>query len=284
MDAFVCLRATLLSTCLIVSLTVSGQDRIHDTAPKDVSIDRLSVTSLRLWLYAGSERISSATGFAVSKGDKHYLITNWHVLSGMNPETQQPIRPDGKIPDSITILHNVYADLGSWMLVRESLYNSDGDPLWIEHPEEDYKVDIVALPLTQLEGIRIISIDLSLASADIAVYPAESVSIIGFPYDMSSGAGFAIWKSGTIASDLDIDYIGRPIFLIDATTRQGMSGSPVISRRFGSAQLASSPSVATFYGTRDRFLGVYAGRIHEDAEVGYVWKASALLELIETLP
>ena len=50
------------------------------------------------------------------------------------------------------------------------------------------------------------------------------ISIIGFPLGMSGPSRMAIWKTGHIATEPDVDYNGEPFFIIDATTRQGMSG------------------------------------------------------------
>jgi hypothetical protein len=36
-----------------------------------------------------------------------------------------------------------------------------------------------------------------------------------------------------------------------------------------------------YYSPPETFLGVYSGRINEESDLGYVWKASALRELIE---
>jgi hypothetical protein len=33
-----------------------------------------------------------------------------------------------------------------------------------------------------------------------------------------------------------------------------------------------------------RFLGIYSGRINKDSDIGIVWKAEAIRELIESVP
>jgi hypothetical protein len=72
---------------------------------------------------------------------------------------------------------------------------------------------------------------MALASIDILTMPALPVSVIGYPLGLSAGESWPIWKTGHIASDLDIDSeSGWPAFLIYATTRSGMSGTPVVLR------------------------------------------------------
>ena len=33
-----------------------------------------------------------------------------------------------------------------------------------------------------------------------------------------------------------------------------------------------------------RFLGIYSGRINKDSDIGVVWKAEAIRELVDSLP
>ena len=42
-------------------------------------------------------------------------------------------------------------------------------------------------------------------------------------------------------------------------------------------------SSAIFTGPVERFIGIYSGRINAESDLGIVWKASAINELIQTL-
>ena len=277
-------RVLLLALSLGFVIPLAGGPHLVGSPPqRQINIDRLSVTSLLLEALADGQPIGTATGFVVQKGENYYLLTNLHVVTGRNPVTNAPLYRDGAVPNALNILHNVKDKFGSWRLVRESLFHGEtGEPRWIEHPERRRLIDVVALPLTNLTGIALYPLDLELRNTPIRVAPAEVITIVGFPYGQTAGAGLAIWKSGTIASDPDVDYGGQPVFLIDATTRPSMSGSPVYARRSGSS-VGPRGGVQIFGGTRDRFLGIYAGRIHEDAEVGRVWKVDALMDIYEAL-
>jgi hypothetical protein len=175
-------------------------------------------------------------------------------------------------------MHHSSARLGSWLRVRETLHISDGNPRWIEHPL-GRQVDIVALPLLAVgPDVALYPLDLSLSDVDMIAQPAMPVSIIGFPYGLTAAGSMPIWKMGYIASEPEIDYEGQAVFLVDATTRPGMSGSPVILRlssfrmRNGAAQLGGT--------VRTRFMGVYPGRIHDDAEIGRVWRSEVIREIL----
>ncbi len=48
-----------------------------------------------------------------------------------------------------------------------------------------------------------------MSEPNIALGPGDTVTIVGFPLGLAQAAGLAIWKTGTIASDLDINYGGN---------------------------------------------------------------------------
>ena len=107
------------------------------------------------------------------------------------------------------------------------------------------------------------------------------VSIIGFPLGLTSEGAFPIWKSGHIASDPDLDYNGLPAFLIDATTRGGMSGSPVVLRLLGGYSTRSGSTIMTQTRPSTLFLGIYSGRVHGESEIGIVRRPKVISEVLE---
>ena len=229
---------------------------------------------------ATSNRIGSATGFVVQTADQPYLITNWHVVSGRHPNTNEVLDKSGRVPDELRIIHHSSGRLGSWTIRQEALFHTDGTPRWIEHPRGQ-TLDVVALPLQSLDtNVTIHPFDLSLADADVMVRPAMPVSIIGYPLGLSTGGGWPIWKTGHIASDPDLDYGGRPAFLIDATTRGGMSGSPVVLRFYGAYQ-SNDGSFNVGRGAT-RFLGVYSSQ-EVAAEIGCVWRPNVVTEILQRI-
>jgi hypothetical protein len=114
---------------------------------------------------------------------------------------------------------------------------------------------------------------------DLMVMPGFSVSIIGFPNGMTTAGKFAIWKTGHLASDIVLDVGGSPQFMIDATTRPGMSGSIVFIRM--------SPYITTNgmtnVGIGSQFLGIYTSQSDLE-ELGYVLKPITLKVLTDSLP
>ena len=75
-----------------------------------------------------------------------------------------------------------------------------------------------------------------------------------------------------------------PIFLIDCRARPGQSGSPVVAYRSGgSVVLEDGTTVVVSGGPVHRFFGIYSGRINEKSDLGLVWKAQAIRELVDSI-
>ena len=112
---------------------------------------------------------------------------------------------------------------------------------------------------------------------------------MGYPRGMSGGGHFPIWKRATIATEPDVDLDGLPRFYVDTATREGMSGSPVYAQEVGYwLPEGETDKAKASIGKGRRFIGVYSGRLGAEdefkAQLGIVWKESALISLVESVP
>lgn len=246
-------------------------------------IRRPSVQSLYIELAFNGTKLSSGTAFIVQTAKGPHLITNRHNVTGRNQNTGQTLSSTAGVPNQIVIWHNAAGSLGNWSSVVESLFNPDGSPRWIEHPRLGAKADFVALPLTQLDGVSLVPHELTHTGPDFVVGPAEIVSVIGFPFGMAAGGLFAVWATGFIASEPDLDIDGLPIMYVDCRSRQGQSGSPVLAYRWGGTVQMRDGSTAMIPGEFSRLMGIYSGRINNDSDLGIVWKTSAISEMVNAL-
>ncbi len=250
------------------------------STPQTINIDPLSARSLLLELFAGDQKLGSVTGFVVQHEAKSYLITNWHVVAGRNPDTGELLSDTGAIPNEVRIVHHASGRLGAWTIRSESLYRPDSTPRWLEHPQ-GRTIDVAALPLEAVDGeVALYPLELTLAEVDLVPEVAMPVSIIGYPYGLAVAGAWPIWKTGHIASDPDLDYNGWPAFIIDATTRGGMSGSPVVVRLSSGYRTRNGNQIIAG-GMVTRLLGVYSGRIHGLAELGMVWRPRLVSEILQ---
>lgn len=109
----------------------------------NIGISRPSVASLYLHLLRSGKPIGTATGFVVEHESRRLLITNRHVMRGTDN-----VPP----PETMLIMHNRAGQLGTWLPAPEALYDDQGFPLWLEHPEHP-EWDVVALPLKTILGL-----------------------------------------------------------------------------------------------------------------------------------
>ncbi|MDX2574417.1 trypsin-like peptidase domain-containing protein [Streptomyces scabiei] len=241
-----------------------------------------STRSLLLASKVNGILLSHATGFTVVADGQPFLITNWHVVSGRNPQTGQPMAKSAAIPDVLTIRHltKVTSTEVAWNDFDEPLVDDSDSPMWFEHPEYGRKVDVVALPLTNLQGVHIQPYGPEVMQKTLRAGISDWVNIIGFPFGQAAGGSLPIWTKGAIASEPDVDYDLLPCFLIDARTRQGQSGSPVLAYSPGGATELTDGKTGFVTGPVGNLLGVYSGRINSESDIGRVWKFDVVPEIL----
>jgi hypothetical protein len=144
------------------------------------------------------------------------VITARHVLEGIRGDT--------------AILNLRRRSASGWQRVRYPIKIRDaGQPLWIGPDDVDVAVMYVTLP--QSVQIPIISTNL-LADDEMLsqfdVNPGEELSCLGYPFGAeSNAAGFAILRSGRIASYPLLPTESTQKFLFDFAIFPGNSGGPV---------------------------------------------------------
>jgi len=241
-----------------------------------------SVQSLLIEMQFNGQPISTGTAFVVQSTKGPHLITNRHNVTGRHQDTGAPLSPTGGVPSDIVIVHNRKGQLGQWVPRKEPLYIG-GAPRWREHPSLGPKADFVALPLMSLDDVELYPYDPANAGPAIFVGPADTVSVIGFPFGITAGGAFGVWATGSLASEPDVDFNGLPIQLIDCRSRPGQSGSPVLAYRRGGMVAMANGDSAAFSGPVSKFIGIYSGRINPESDIGIVWKASAIQQLAQSL-
>lgn len=184
--------------------------------------------------------------------------------AGRNPVTGQPLHPSGAVPDTLRVVQFLApAATGrtQWHGRDERVLEPETErALWFQHPVYGRRVDVVAVPLRNAVGVDLHPYDLTGSGLVLKAGPSEGVSIIGFPFGRTGGGAFAIWTRGFIATEPQVDFDDLPCFLIDARTRPGQSGSPVIAYSSGGAH-AVNTGLALVGGPIVNLLGVYSGRI-----------------------
>ena len=107
--------------------------------------DPLSLSSIFLEPLFGDSQLGIATGFIWEHESVHYLVTNWHVMTGFHPQTKQPISESGTTPDVLRIWLHIAERLGKWEPHDLALFDNQGRPRWKEHKTFGSNVDVAII-------------------------------------------------------------------------------------------------------------------------------------------
>jgi hypothetical protein len=214
------------------------------------------------------------------------LVTAWHNVTGTDPETGQPLSDNAVRPDALRAYFST-SEMGKRLVREIPLYASDEAARFRTHLSFGRHVDVVAIDIERIPpspGVLCTSVN-DLPEDPIAARIGTSAFVVGFPRGLSA-SGLPIWKRGTIATEPGLvdTQSGNESYLLDAATREGMSGAPAFlftdsgfEDERGNFQLGR--------GRASKFLGLYSGRIASedqlDAELGIVWPVRLIREVVE---
>ena len=220
--------------------------------------------------------LADATGFLYQYDGTYWLITNYHNVTGVDMVTRERISNMAASPTAIEVPLMVRKNPPVWENAIFSLYQNES-PLWYVHPIYGEKVDVVALPVSSNgRGYELKAMsDDYILTKDAIPKVADDVFILGYPYSKGSSS-LPIWKRGSIAYEPELDVDDLPLLYVDTASRPGMSGSPVVYRRYGMNNM----------GIHDfNLIGIYSGRVNTetelDTQLGLVWKAQVIEEIIK---
>ena len=267
-------------------------------------IDPLSFTTVRLQTLYNDQHLSNATGFFYGgffDGKPNiWLATNWHVLAGRHTSPpHNAMHSKGAIPNRVRLNlilkanQPEYTPGGPPVLLKEhfiDLYNQGGLAFWYQHAQGPV-FDVAVLNLHPLiETCEMRGINHVALNNDMAIQIGNQIFILGYPLGFQHFAETPIWKAGVIASEPNQEtHESRNRVVIDATTRQGMSGSPVIMRQKTHYISEQGDIVAEANATR--FIGIYSSRpdiavatdINDEdrrAEIGFFYKSGCVYDAI----
>ncbi len=283
--------------------------------------DPLSYATTRINIFCNDIEISRASGFIAKFAQEYYLVTNWHVASGRNPITNRLSSPMGAIPDRIDFHVTVVTteeiedkQTSTTLYFKPMSFDlyRDDSPTWLEMMSGDHRVDVALFrlnsaieelqtPRTRLAFIEAGEVTLkrgmTVEDRD-APFHAEGVShfypqvgsevfVLGYPHGIELAGVFPIWKRASIASEPQATITSGgfkydDLLYIDALTKSGMSGSPVISiAKEGEVYVTDDGVGVPMIDRRPYLVGIYAGRegvTNEELEfsIGRVWKVSTI--------
>jgi S1-C subfamily serine protease len=211
-----------------------------------------------------------------SKRFRFVMITARHVLESMEGDTA-------------TLNLRRRTDT-SWRRARYPIKIRDaGQPLWTELDDVDVAVMYVNVP----DGIQMPIISTSLLADDemlsqFEVNPGEELSCLGYPFGAeSNAAGFAVLRSGRIASYPLLPTETTRTFLFDFAIFSGNSGGPVYlssnNRTYG-GRMHTGETVHFIVGLVTQQLSANLSSAKERLSLASVIHASLIKKAVAMLP
>ncbi|MEO7315097.1 MAG: serine protease [Ginsengibacter sp.] len=267
----------LFTLLFMVSFTLNSYSQEVETL-----VDFNSLASIYIEAQKGSKPLWAGTGFFLKVKNTIYLITNNHVVGGKyHTDEFKRVHKNDPIRDSLPDILKIRLydkKLGSFKFETLGLEDAKGNQLYIKIYEDEKNsnslLDVVAIPIVGINKLiskfKINGYD-STTMGNIPLYNSQNLFVIGYPQNTDNF--YPIWKSGTIASEPNFLNVGISTFYIDATTRKGMSGSPVVFRdnkisdQKGGIQFLSSLSTI--------LIGIYSAQ-NFDSELGVVTRIETI--------
>ena len=258
--------------------------------------DQLLFSTVRIETTDSDGRSYVGTGFIVNyevSDGPPFLVTNRHVVNGMQLATLFFTERKGDSP-----VLGSRVDIG--MVLPEEQ--------WTGHPDPDVDISVIQIDsrfkyLGDNRGniyYRAIPTSMFASEENLEDLNAlEEIIFVGYPSGLFDSRNLLpITRRGITATHPNVDYEGRPVFLIDASVFRGSSGSPVFLYKPGLSLDGTKLSLTH----ASMFLGVLANtamakdksyvetevkrgdqivRFDQMLDIGVVFKARKVEEAIE---
>ena len=238
-------------------------------------ISPLVLAATRVSTFNGNAVLTAASGFLFDREGALFLVTCRHVLS--DPAAAHH-------PDRIEIeMHTDLGDLTQMHRLSMALYDN-GYPLWRQGLDSGGEIDVAALLIDRAQmppphSWRCFT-PAHLQDNLQAIEIGQPLQIIGFPLGFHDTLHrLPVSRFASVASAFGVRFQGQGLFLTDARTHRGSSGSPVVM-----LDPSGDP------GLPWKLLGIHSSRIDmstrdrdEDEALGLnnAWYADILLALTD---
>lgn len=261
-----------------------------------ININQISFSVVYIEILSCTDEILSiATWFLYEYDSDIYLITNKHVVTWRNQDTWKLLSNTWAEPEKLNLFIPNKWKTEEWMsfitwIKNEISLKQNEKEIWLSH--NNTMVDVIAIKFNIIswnkESFRSINKnDLYNFSTEIS----DQVFVLWYPTWITAWKKLPIWKKWTIASEPDMDYDNLPKFIIDTSTREGMSWAPVISRYDSPIWSGENWKMmdSDYFGAHYNFIWIYSWRLYSKDENDYfttqlwvVWKKSIIDEIIKS--
>lgn len=170
---------------------------------------------------------TSGTGSIMHFNDKYFLVTNYHVLTAKDVNTNN-VFPDFKDSNiAVSIIFQPAERKSKFIVNIYSLYDVYGKPNFATFKFQNQIIDIAVMPILVPRTAAIFAFELNDVDTTEHYLPQQQLIMFGFPNGQ--------FKDSWQPTELDAysienyqkgEYIYDPFVFFDSTPVSGMSGSP----------------------------------------------------------
>jgi len=268
-----------------------------------MKVEHLSLITTPVLLLKGDNVVSQGTGFyyVAVQGSQQilFLVTNYHVFSGSAPT-------EGKAPigdNVIFYLHKDPDNPGLTKQIRFPIFNKIGKPIWLSS-KEVLEADVAVIPIVSslVADAKVFGISDDWTGGNVKLRPTSTITLIGYPYGFYDKKNcLPVWKTGSMASEPEMDFEGKPLLLVDVSAFPGMSGSPTFAIAHGAYEMLEG---AMTVGHVNKFLGIFASQqvlrenkyleemtseskqgvvLEQSLQLGHIWKAKLISDITKNI-
>src|SRR5712671_3256126 len=151
-------------------------------APK---IDEYSRAGVPVIQHFDSTTLGTASAFVWKEQGQHFLITNWHVVTMINPNTGENLHNEAGRPNRLIAYFN--PRFYEWEKYDREipLFDDEGKPRWLIHGGHGRSIDVVAIPLPQLtqdDRLDYCPINSMAREEEHAIIIGMDVFVLGYPF------------------------------------------------------------------------------------------------------
>lgn len=239
-------------------------------------IESLLLTAAKVFTFAGTQLLTTASGFFFARDNRLFLVTSRHVMVD---------HASKHFPDRLEIeLHTDVDNLAVSTGFSMPLYR-DGKSLWRQGEDGAGGIDVAVLEINQAalpaSTVYRAFTPQHLYHAQHQVEIGTSLLILGFPLGFHDTLHhMPVVRQAVVASSFGLRFQGQGYFLTDARMHRGSSGAPVVMR-VADHLLGQGDLPWIVLGVHAARLDVGSRDVHEDEALGLncAWYADILLTL-----
>jgi hypothetical protein len=175
-----------------------------------------------------NEFLTSGTGSIVKYNERYYLVTNYHVLSGIDNRTKEKFPELKNTTNAISVIFQPADKRSPFIVMIYQLYQPNGEPNFETLTFQDQILDISVLPIVLPVNAAKYYFEVDNIDTSLIYKNNDKLRIVGFPKgQFLNGWQPSILEVNAVSNFERGPNIFDPFVFFDQAPIKGLSGSPV---------------------------------------------------------